>query len=270
MNGRPSRLSAALGILLLLILVGARGSQTDPITVRVLTYNVHHGQGTDRQFDLLRLADVMQSVRPDIIALQEVDQATERSDGVNQFDEFVRLLGMHGEFGRAIDYMGGGYGVAVLSRWPLLSPDNQPLPASLENEPRTALTVLIRAGQDGPILKFTSTHLDNSRDSTDRIAQAARLNELLVSGDAQSSILAGDFNARQGTAAMEILAAQWTNAVPVSGLPPDSSPPGRGRRSDYVLFRPAERWRVIESRVIDEGVASDHRPVLTVLEWLGP
>jgi endonuclease/exonuclease/phosphatase family metal-dependent hydrolase len=38
---------------------------------------------------------------------------------------------------------------------------------------------------------------------------------------------------------------------------------------DYVLVRPADLWRVIESSVVDAPVASDHRPVLAVLEWTG-
>ena len=38
------------------------------------------------------------------------------------------------------------------------------------------------------------------------------------------------------------------------------------RQIDYVLFRPAERWKVIETKVLDEPVASDHRPLLAVLE----
>jgi endonuclease/exonuclease/phosphatase (EEP) superfamily protein YafD len=50
-----------------------------------------------------------------------------------------------------------------------------------------------------------------------------------------------------------------------------SSPPGRrGPRGDFVLFRPAEHWNVIEASVVDAPIASDHRPVLTVTEWIGP
>ena len=37
------------------------------------------------------------------------------------------------------------------------------------------------------------------------------------------------------------------------------------RRIDYVMYRPANKWKVVEVRVLDEAVASDHRPVLTVL-----
>lgn len=34
------------------------------------------------------------------------------------------------------------------------------------------------------------------------------------------------------------------------------------------MYRPRNRWRVLESRVIDEKIASDHCPVLAVLELL--
>src|ERR1700724_2661395 len=83
--------------------------------LRVLTYNIHHGEGTDGRFDLSRLARVMKSVQPDVIALQEVDRGTERSGGVDQLAELARLTDMHAEFGKAMDYSGGGYGVAWLS-----------------------------------------------------------------------------------------------------------------------------------------------------------
>jgi hypothetical protein len=43
----------------------------------------------------------------------------------------------------------------------------------------------------------------------------------------------------------------------------------RTKEEDTLTFRPAESWSVIESRVIDDRIASDHRPVLTVLEWIG-
>lgn len=36
---------------------------------------------------------------------------------------------------------------------------------------------------------------------------------------------------------------------------------------DYVFYRPAEPWRVVSAEVVEESLASDHRPVLVVLEW---
>ncbi len=263
--------SLVLTSLPLLLLTGVVGSRSDRVTVRVLTYNIRHGEGRDGRLDLRRLADVMQGVDPDIIALQEVDQGTKRAGGTRQLDELARLLGMHAEFGKAMDFAGGRYGVAVLSRWPFVAVANQPLPTSPGDEPRTALTVRIRVGRDGPLLEVTSTHLDQSRGQDDRAVQAAHLNALLVAEDGRPSILAGDFNARSGTDIIAILDAHWTNSLTVGPAPPNpvSGRGRRGLRGDFVLFRPSGNWRVIESRIIDENVASDHRPVLAVLEWLG-
>jgi endonuclease/exonuclease/phosphatase family metal-dependent hydrolase len=236
----------------------------------------------------------MKRAQPDIIALQEVDRLTNRSGGVDQLTELARLMGMHGEFGRAMAYDGGEYGVGVLSRWPIHRSETNLLPSSEYYEQRTSLSVRVRAGEDGPDFSFTSVHLSTSREAGDALGQAVRLNELLVTGHGVSSILAGDFNAGPGSEIMGELGAEWTIAAPPPPQPAASAPPtaaaaptsstpgggpgpsgpGRGRgggpRNDYVLLRPAGHWRVLETTLIDDAGASDHRPVLSILEWVGP
>src|SRR5216684_1148525 len=245
---------------------GGRAHAAVPSTVRVLTYNIHHGEGMDGRFDLARLADVVKSAQADLVALQEVDLETQRAGGVNELAELARLTDMHAAFGKAMDYSGGAYGVAILSRWPLRNTRNDPLPSFDDREPRTALTVDVKAGEIGPLLEFTSTHLDQNRNSENRLAQARYLNERLAREDGQATILAGDMNARSGTDVMDLFDELWTDppVIDLAPLPPN----GRPRLSvDHVLARPAGEWRVIESRLIDESVASDHRPLLVVLEW---
>jgi endonuclease/exonuclease/phosphatase family metal-dependent hydrolase len=253
-------------------------------TLRVVTYNIHHGEGRDRRVDLPRIAEVLRAAEPDVVALQEVDRWTQRSGGVDQLAELAGMLGMHAEFGKAMDYQGGEYGVAVLSRWPLEGAENRALPWSQELEPRTALTVRFRVGEGGPLVRLTSTHLDNSRDPEEKLAQARFLNELLAPGETGAGILAGDFNARSGTDVIQVLEQEWTIAWPDGGPPPPAppAPPAspdaaqrgggqqqrRGPRGDLVLLRPLGRWAAIESRSLEDNGASDHRPVLTVLEWV--
>ena len=258
-----------LSSFLLLLVVWSPRFQAVPLTLRVLTYNIHHGEGMDGRVDLSRLAGVVTSVHPDLVALQEVDEGTERASGVDELAELARLTDLHGVFGKAMDYSGGEYGVAVLSRWPLLRTHNDPLPTLAEHEPRTALTVEVAVGEGGPRIEFTSTHLDQARDPENRLAQARYLNERLVREDDHATILAGDMNARPDTPVMDVLQERWTN--PPAADPSPISPSGRPRlRVDYVLIRPAARWRVVESSIVDEAVASDHRPLLVVLEWTGP
>jgi endonuclease/exonuclease/phosphatase family metal-dependent hydrolase len=258
-------LTRLCGLLCVLIPV-ASAYQPPAATLRILAYNIHHAEGLDRRVDVERVARVIERVRPDLVALQEVDVNTYRSGGVNQLAEIARLTRMHAEFGKAIDYEGGTYGVAVLSRWPILSSSTHPLPNMDDREARIALTVRVRTFEHGPVVQFTSTHLDQGREPANRLAQSSKLNELLVHGSGPS-ILAGDMNARRETDVMQTLETEWMNT---SLLDADPTAVVRPRsRGDHILVRPAESWRVVDWQVIDESVTSDHRPILAVLEWTG-
>jgi endonuclease/exonuclease/phosphatase family metal-dependent hydrolase len=254
---------ALLFVALLWLPAGAGGW---PV-VRVLTYNIHHGEGMDGEFDLARLARVIESTQADLVALQEVDQGTQRASGVNQLTELGRLTRLHSAFGKAMDFQGGEYGVGVLSRWPLKQVEIHPLPDPADREPRTSLTVVVNVGRRGPLLHFTSTHLDSGRDLANRVAQADELNHFLVRSDDALAILAGDLNSQLQTPVMQTLETNWSNVSP-EDLPPPI-PTGRPGRVDHVLVRPLNGWRVVEATVVDEPIASDHRPVLVVLEWTG-
>ena len=233
--------------------------------LRVLTYNIHHGEGLDGRLDLARTAAIVTSAAPDLVALQEVDRGTRRTGGQDQLAELGRLTGLYGAFGKAMDYQGGAYGVAVLSRTPLRRVSNRRLPGSPDREPRTALTVDVDAPPPVGRVAFTTTHLDQGRDLMDQVAQAS----YLASASAHrsnSAILAGDLNTRPDTRTMQILARRWTDMF----IDPPPDPGGRPRRRiDYVMVRQSASWRTVESRYIDAPLASDHQPVLVVLEWVG-
>ena len=128
----------------------------------------------------------MKSVNPDLVALQEVDLGTNRSSGIDQLAELVRLTGMQASFGKTMNFDGGACGVAVLSRWPVWT-RSHPLPHPPELEPRTAFTMRVKAGASGPLFQFTVTHLDQGREQPNRLAQATALNDLLAHGDAPPS-----------------------------------------------------------------------------------
>lgn len=264
------------GLLLLLLLaagtaVSLPASALDgkdrgaPLVVRVLTYNIHHGEGVDGRFDLPRLAAIISSASADVVALQEVDRGTRRASGVDQLAELGRITGMATAFGKAMDYQGGEYGVGILTRKVIRRVTNRPLPRSPEREPRTALTVDLDPAGPGPRIQFTTTHLDQGRDLMDQVAQASVLAGAWPAETA--GILAGDFNTRPDTLTMQILARRWTDTF--ADPPPD--PNGRPRRRiDYVMVQPASSWRTVESRYLDAPLASDHQPVLVSLEWVGP
>jgi endonuclease/exonuclease/phosphatase family metal-dependent hydrolase len=245
----------------------AGGDAPAPVRLTVMTYNIHHGEGMDKRLDLARIADVIRKCEPDLVALQEVDARTKRTNGVMQAAELARLTNMHHAYGPAMDFDGGKYGNAILSRFPIESSGTVPLPhrPGDRREPRVALWSQCRLPNAS--IRFVSTHLDHTPEPSDRVQQAKTIAEKL-SGDGWTSpaILAADFNCEPDSPPMAELARDWTIVSNDSGNTPTVPANAPRSKIDHVLVRPRERWRVIEVRVIEEPVASDHRPVVVRLE----
>jgi endonuclease/exonuclease/phosphatase family metal-dependent hydrolase len=224
--------------------------------LRALTYNIHHGEGTDGRFDLERIARVITGARPDVAMIQEVDFKTRRAGGADQPAELARVTGLHGRFGRAIDFEGGEYGQVLLSRWPLEEFRVHRLPGGEGREQRILVTARTRPGNGLPHLLLAGTHLCH-QSPEDRLAQAREINRLLAARGGPPVILAGDLNARAGSDPILEIEKQWLDTLPGE------------RKIDYVLARRSDPWKVIEARIIDDRVASDHPAVLAVLDWAG-
>jgi len=245
---------------------GCGGAKFGPPTrVSILTYNIYHGEEDNGGWNLDAVAKIINSLKPDLVAFQEVDKKTTRAKGLDLTAELSKRTGMNGVFGKAMDYAGGGYGEAVLSGYPVLDTKNNPLPHSAKAEPRTALEVQIEL-PSGVKIAFVGTHLDHQREKSTRMKQASRIKELYENYDLPI-VLAGDLNAVPGSDPINLLSGQWSYAA--QDDPQPTFPSVRPRRKiDYIMYKPKDRWKVVEVRVIDEKVASDHCPVFSVLELL--
>jgi endonuclease/exonuclease/phosphatase family metal-dependent hydrolase len=239
----------------------------DDASLRVLCYNIHYGQGNDGEYNLQRLANVINGAKPDLVALQEVDVGVKRSGRVHQARRLAELTNMSVRYGPTQHYEGGLYGNAVLSRLPILDVQIQPLPytestADRTTYPRGAIEVLLRP-TNGESLRFISTHFQHNVPE-DRVAEARAINRLFANQDVPC-ILAGDMNATPDSEPVRILQEQWTNAIDEQHSP---TAPSREPRSriDYVFYR-GPSLKMIHSEVIEDSMASDHRPVLVEFEF---
>ncbi len=234
-----------------------------PDELRVLTYNIHHGEGVDGQIDLGRVAAAIKSVKPDVVAVQEVDQGTARTDRVDQPAELARLTGLKCIFARNIDHDGGGYGTAVLTRLPVKGVEQHRLPSHYAGEQRGVQVVELGAG-DATIV-FFATHLDYRPDDGERLASVEEISALAAPFGDKPMILAGDLNANPESAVMQKLAAagwQRANVEPLSTYPAEAP----AKQIDFILVQPPDRWQTVEVHVLDEAVASDHCPLFAVLK----
>ncbi len=247
------------------ILLAAPSVETTALRLRVLSYNIHHAEGTDRKLDVERIAKIIVDAKPDVVALQEVDQKVARTRSVDQPAQLARLTGMHVAFGGNIRLQGGDYGNAILSRWPIKAQKNRALPNVDRGEQRGVLDVSIELPDARPTLRFLATHFDHRNAEEERIASAKAIAEL-VGDDASPAILAGDLNDVMTSATLKLLQEKWqlANQDELPTIPVEKPT----QQIDFVLVRPAARWRVINVEVLSEAVASDHRAILAELELL--
>ncbi len=255
--------ASAIGVSAALTAIGASAVATTQSaeTVRILTYNIHHGEGMDERIDLERIAALINRLEPDLVALQEVDRVVDRTGGVDQATALGELTGMTAVFGEFMSYQGGDYGMALLSRWPVIETTNHRLPDGVE--PRSALAARVRSPTSGRELVFVGVHL--YRTDEERLAQAKRVADVLA-GEETPVVLAGDFNSTPDSEVMRQLARTWhiadkgTDRLTWPSYEPEME-------IDYVLLRPVEALRPLDHRLLDEPVISDHRPVWIKLRW---
>ncbi|MCM8526553.1 MAG: hypothetical protein NE327_08565, partial [Lentisphaeraceae bacterium] len=182
-------------------------------------------------------------------------------------------------YGKAMDYDGGQYGEAVLSKYPIKAVKNYPLPAEKGAEPRAALTVLVNIPGTETEYLFIATHLDHLKKETNRIMQAERLNEIMASHKGHY-IIAGDMNAEPDSKTMKILSEKAVFTPKEKHLPTYSSDKPK-IKIDWIGTDKSAKWKLLESYTADKVpnapekwkelllISTDHLPLLNVYEFDG-
>ncbi|MFA7492640.1 MAG: endonuclease/exonuclease/phosphatase family protein, partial [Proteiniphilum sp.] len=111
---------------------------------------------------------------------------------------------------------------------------------------------------------FICTHFCHESEAR-RILQARKINELFVSDDDEIIILGGDFNAAPSAFSIATLKEKWFDSTSKEFTFPSPKPTVK---IDYIFYRGNDALQVKETQVVPDLVTSDHRPVLTVFEWL--
>jgi endonuclease/exonuclease/phosphatase family metal-dependent hydrolase len=235
-----------------------------------MTYNVHGCRGRDRQWSPQRIADVIASAEPDIVALQELDVRRTRSGDVDQAEMIAAALGMRSHFFPALKVMEELYGDAILTACPSKLIKAGPLPGlrGLRRlEPRGALWASIRVG--GTNIQVINTHLGLlSRERRKQIDVLLGPDWLGHSECRDPAILVGDFNAPPRSRNYWQLVERLRDA---------QRGRGRGRatypsrfptlRIDYVFVGSAITVKNIDTvRTPLARIASDHLPLVVDLE----
>ncbi|MBZ6139976.1 endonuclease/exonuclease/phosphatase family protein [Streptomyces olivaceus] len=268
------------GALLTLVVAAppASADRGSAVPLRIATYNIHAGTGSDGVFDLDRQATALRALDADVIGLQEVDvHWGARSGDLDVAGELARRLGMRVSFAPiySLDPVTAQgprreYGVAVLSRFPvraaanheitrLSTQDEDPVPAPAPGFGEVTLKV-----RGVPVQVFV-THLDYRADPAVRVAQVADTRRIMARERAARpgarQVLLGDFNAEPSAPELGLLWRELRDAA--AGAPGTYPAADPAKRIDYVAVGRGVRVRGVS--VPEEAVASDHRPVVAEL-----
>ena len=239
------------------IALAALASCTKPTTVKMMSYNIHNGIGLDEVTDYARIGELIRQYAPDVVAIQEIDSATTRSEGKYVLGEIAKVAEMNDYYAPAINYRGGKYGIGLLCKEEPIAITRHALPG---REEQRALIIA-----EFPEYVFACTHL--SLTEADRDASVAIISDLAKEYD-KPFFIAGDFNAEPTEPFFATFTKDFT---PLTGATTPTFPADTPNVViDYIMQRiPASDNYTISSinpEVIDEPVMSDHRPIIVTTE----
>jgi endonuclease/exonuclease/phosphatase family metal-dependent hydrolase len=278
--------------------------QQENTALRVMTYNIKHGQGNDAcedpeatpgvvppqdcAVDLERAADVIRAQDPDVIAIQEVDRFWARSGVEDQPARLAELLSMNPCYAANLDHPADEhseqphqYGVLILTKAPVISCQNTLFPSVEGWEQRGLLEARIEVEGAGEIA-ILATHFQAGRSSDPEEAVRQRTQEADLTAERVKSldvpvILMGDLNARPDDTELTNLMTTDTglqDAWAVAGdgtdgfTSPASPDEGAKARIDYILVSDGIDVTGCQVVVNDETrIAADHYPVVAELSF---
>ena len=238
--------------LFLSVLASAFAQQRE---VNILSYNVHNCIGMDKGQDYQRIANVILQTGADIIALQELDSVTTRNQGVYALGELEKLTKLHGIYASAIPFQGGSYGIGILSKEKPLRYEVLPMPGREEKR-----AMIIAEFKD---YVFCATH--QSLTTEDQIGSIPLILNALK--DIRKPIfLAGDMNSEPSDKPQQMLANQFQTLNDTAAFTFPADKPDRCIDYIYAYSQNGFGFEIQRRKVIEEAVASDHRPVQVVVQ----
>ena len=223
-------------------------------TLKLMSYNIKNANGMDNVCNFQRIANVINSTSPDVVAIQEVDSMTNRSGQKYVLGEIAERTQMHGYFAPAIDYDGGKYGIGLLTKQVPLRLQSLPLPGREE-----ARTLILAEFAD---YIYCCTHMSLTEE--DRM-KSLELVKAFTSSSTKPLFLAGDMNAEPESGFIKELQKDFQ----ILSNPKQHTFPAPDPKEtiDYIatLKQNAKGFAVISAKVINEPMASDHRPILVEL-----
>lgn len=235
-------------------------------TIRVMAYNIFHGQTTLGTIDMDMFGQIIKDENPDLVSLQEVDKGVTRSGGIDETAELSARTGLTGYFAKARNFQGGDYGVAILSKLPVEEFRNV-LAYKTGTYGTTYAYAKIKLDDDTYIW-FNSSHF--STDLAERIVHVQEsVNYYKTVLKSEPLIISGDLNAQLPDTEMQLLQEDFAESD-VTLANTFSTRSGMRSKIDFIMYPKTGNWKVLSFKRICRPDASDHCAIFAELEYTKP
>ncbi|UFJ43119.1 endonuclease/exonuclease/phosphatase family protein [Brevibacillus humidisoli] len=215
--------------------------------LRLVCYNIHGGKDRWGRRYLDQMAELLQTLEADVIALQEVHQNSRHG---YQAEMLADRLQLSLTYAPALQLYDGAYGNALLSKFPMIRSVNIPLAA--KREPRSLLKNTLQYGKHE--IDVWVTHCSLDRESRRR--QLSDIRREIGQLGSRPLLIAGDFNTASPPLCPPLQDCGAGEGASTPTLVTFS------RRVDYVFA--SSDWQVDRYEVIQQKM-SDHYPLLVTL-----
>ncbi|CAF1340671.1 unnamed protein product [Adineta steineri] len=219
---------------------------------------------------IVDVAHTIEQEQPDFVAMQEVDRFTQRSGA--QIDQITELA-RHAHFAHKIyipsmDFQGGQYGNAILSKHPFDLVVKANLDGRGQGETRSMGIVSCKINNDQQLF-FGVIHLEHEIVSL-REAQVKDAIEIYRrSGlEKQPFILAGDFNDEPYSSTVQLLLTEGGFKLPHKQCSPTWPASNPTVTIDHILMnqKAADMFEITNYHTSTTNMSSDHLPLIMELK----
>lgn len=200
-------------------------------------------------------SELINKYKPDVVALQEVDYKTTRNGGRDWLNEVAMQTGMFPYFCKSIAYQGGGFGTALLSKYPFFKSEKIVFSHKDTREDRATGWIYVQLPCGGTV-RVGVVHL-SLETSQMTIQHFATVNKAFFAEDTTTpALMIGDYNAANGSDAINYVKNKWQDVIPDLGFTIPAT--GPTTQLDYVMGFPKGAWTCISHEVIARSDMSDH------------
>ena len=241
-------------IYFLLCMLAMAASAHSQDYLKLMSYNIRNAKGMDNVRNVQRIVNVINNEAPDVVAVQELDSMTIRSNQTYVLAEVAERTQMHASYAPAISFQGGKYGIGILSKEKPLDIQTFPLPGREEKR-----MLMVAEFKD---YFFACTHLSLTEE--DRLASLEIIKNSIRTND-KPFFLAGDLNDKPESAFIKALQQDFqilTNVKKATFPAPEPT-----ETIDYIAAwkQQTDDFATLSTQVIEEPLASDHRPITVTL-----